>query len=88
MTKQTEYKKDLIEALKDPQEAAAYINAAIEEGDRETFLLALQNAPKANGGIKKITEKAHVNRESLYRTLLLRGICCDAGYHYHEITTK
>jgi len=49
MTKQTEYQKDLIEALKDPQEAAAYINAAIEEGDRETFLLALRNVAEVNG---------------------------------------
>lgn len=40
---ETEYQKDLIEALKDPAEAAAYLNAALEEGDRETFLLALRN---------------------------------------------
>ena len=73
MIKQTEYQKDLIEALKDPQEAAAYINAAIEEGDRETFLLALRNVAEANGGMKSIAEKAHVNRESLYRTLSRRG---------------
>jgi len=46
----TEYQKDLIEALKDPAEAAAYLNAALEEGNRETFLLALRNVAKANGG--------------------------------------
>jgi probable addiction module antidote protein len=73
MIKQTEYQKDLIEALKDPQEAAAYLNAAIEEGDRETFLLALRNVAEANGGMKSVAEKAHVNRESLYRSLSRRG---------------
>lgn len=73
MNKQTDYQKDLIEALKDPQEAAAYINAAIEEGDRETFLLALRNVAEASGGMKVVAEKAHLNRESLYRTLSRRG---------------
>ena len=34
MAKTTSYQKDLIESLKDPCEAAAYLNAAIEEGDR------------------------------------------------------
>jgi len=71
--KQTDYQKDLIEALKDPVEAAAYLNAAIEEGDRETFLLALRNIAEANGGIKAVAEKSHLNRESLYRTLSRRG---------------
>lgn len=73
MKQQTDYQKDLIEALKDPQEAAAYLNAAIEEGDRETFLLALRNVAEANGGMKSVAEKAHLNRESLYRTLSRRG---------------
>ena len=73
MRQQSDYQKDLIEALQDPQEAAAYLNAAIEEGDRETFLLALRNVAEAHGGMKTIAEKAHVNRESLYRTLSRRG---------------
>lgn len=71
--KQTEYQKDLIEALKNPVEAAAYLNAAIEEGDRETFLLALRNLAEACGGIKTVAEKSHLSRESLYRTLSRRG---------------
>jgi DNA-binding phage protein len=49
----TEYQKDLIEALKDPVEAAAYLNGALEEGDRKTFLLALRNVAEANGGLEK-----------------------------------
>jgi len=73
MARITEYQKDLIEALKDPAEAAAYLNAALEEGDKDTFLLALRNIAEANGGMKMVAEKAHLNRESLYRTLSNRG---------------
>lgn len=53
MAKSTEYQKDLLVALKDPCESAAYLNATIEEGDREVFLLALRNvadAWKSEGG--------------------------------------
>jgi len=73
MAPMTEYQKDLIEALKDPMEAAAYLNAALEEGDKDAFLLALRNIAEANGGMKAVAEKAHLNRESLYRTLSSRG---------------
>jgi len=73
MAYMTDYQKDLIEALKDPAEAAAYLNAALEEGDREAFLLALRNVAEANGGMAAVADKAHLNRESLYRTLSRRG---------------
>jgi DNA-binding phage protein len=45
----TTYQEDLIEALKDPREAAAYLNAAMEEDDRALFLLALRNVAEAYG---------------------------------------
>jgi hypothetical protein len=32
-----------MEDLQDPERAVAYLNAALEEGDSELFLLALQN---------------------------------------------
>jgi DNA-binding phage protein len=51
------YQEDLIESLKNPDEAAAYLNAAIEEGDRAVFLMALRNVAKALGGITSIAEK-------------------------------
>ncbi len=71
--KSTTYQEDLIEALKDSREAAAYLNAAIEEGDRELFLLALRNVAEAHGGMAAVSEKAKLNRESLYRTLSKKG---------------
>ena len=73
MAKATSYQEDLIEALKDPKEAAAYLNAAIEEGDREVFLLALRNVAQAHGGMSAIAQKTHLKRESLYRMLSRKG---------------
>ena len=73
MSKTTAYQQDLIEALKDPCEAAAYLNAAIEEGDREVFLLALRNVAEAHGGMGVVAAKANLSRESLYRMLSSKG---------------
>ncbi len=69
----TTYQEDLIEALKDPREAAAYLNAAIEEGDRELFLLALRNVAEARGGMTALSRKSKLNRESLYKMLSKNG---------------
>ncbi len=71
--KSTTYQEDLIEALKDPHEAAAYLNAAMEEGDRAVFLLALRNVTKAHGGMAAVSAKAKLNRENLYRMLSKKG---------------
>ncbi len=71
--KETTYQEDLLVSLKDPQEAAAYLNAAIEDGDRAVFLLALRNVAAAHGGMSTIAEKACLSRESLYRMLSKKG---------------
>ena len=71
--KTTTYQEDLIEALKDPKEAAAYLSAAMEENDRSVFLLALRNVAEANGGLASVAEKARLNRENLYRMLSEKG---------------
>lgn len=71
--KVTTYQEDLIEALKDPREAAAYLNAAMEEDDRAVFLLALRNVAEAHGGMASVAEKARLNRENLYRMLSEKG---------------
>jgi probable addiction module antidote protein len=73
MYRKSSYQKDLIESLKDPREAAAYLNAAIEENDRAIFLLALRNVAKAHGGMASVAEKAKLNRESFYRMLSKKG---------------
>ncbi len=71
--KVTSYQEDLIEALKEPREAAAYLTAAMEEGDRAVFLLALRNVAEAHGGMAVVAEKARLNRENLYRMLSKKG---------------
>ena len=73
MAKISSYQKDLIESLKDPCEAAAYLSAAIEEGDRAVFLLALRNVAEAHGGMTAVAKKANLSRESLYRMLSGKG---------------
>lgn len=71
--KTTTYQEDLIESLKDIREAAAYLNAAMEEADRALFLLALRNVAEAQGGMAVVAEKAQLNRENLYRMLSKKG---------------
>jgi DNA-binding phage protein len=41
------YHSYLIESLKDPQEAAAYLNAVLEECNYDELLLALRNVAQA-----------------------------------------
>lgn len=67
------YHKSLIEDLKDPKEAAAYLNAALEEGDREGFLTALRNVLEARGGMSVISRRTKINRVSLYKILSEKG---------------
>ena len=41
------YHSYLIESLKDPLEAAAYLDAVLEDGDFDHILLALKNVAEA-----------------------------------------
>ncbi len=67
------YQDYLIESLKDPKEAAGYLNAALEGGDISVFLLALQNVVKARGGVATLAKKTRKSRTSLYKTLSKNG---------------
>ena len=73
MSNTSSYQEDLIESLREPCEAAAYINAALEEGNRAAFLLALRNVAAAHGGIAAFAKKTNLSRESLYRMLSGKG---------------
>lgn len=66
------YRESLLKALKEPSEAAEYINAAIEENDLDTFLLAMRDVAEAQG-ISAISRRAKLNRVSLYKMLSHRG---------------
>ena len=67
------YQEDLIEDLKDRKEATVYLNAALEEGDKEAFLLALRNVLEAQGGISKFSRHTKIHRVSLYKMLSKSG---------------
>lgn len=73
MKKSKAYQPELIESLRNPQEAEEYLNVALEEDDPELFLLALRNVTEAQGGVARLAEKTKLNRESLYRMLSERG---------------
>ena len=73
MPKSRSYQTHLIEALRDPEEAAAYLSAALEETDRALFLLALRNVADAQGGLAWLADATQLNRENLYRMLSDKG---------------
>jgi probable addiction module antidote protein len=79
MERSKKYQEFLLEDLADRDVAIAYLNAALEEslkGDKESqhlFLIALRNVAEAQGGVGALARKAHVGRESLYKTLSGRG---------------
>ena len=68
-----DYQVSLIERLADPIEAAAYLDAALEDGDRAVFLLAIRNVIQAFGGMTQISRRTGLNRENLYRVLSEQG---------------
>lgn len=75
----TDYHDELIEKLKEHEEAVAYLNAALEEsltGDEESqeiLLKALRNVAEAQGGFGTLAKKTHIRRELLYRVLSSKG---------------
>lgn len=66
------YEDGLRQALLDPAEAAAYLDAALAEGDTDSFLLALRDVAEARG-ITQVARAAQLNRENLYRMLTTNG---------------
>lgn len=74
MSRGENYQIELISSLRaDPSLAAEYLNAALEDGNPDIFLLALRNVAKAYGGITRLSEACHLNRENLYRIFSKEG---------------
>jgi probable addiction module antidote protein len=67
----------LRENLKDPIEAKAYLEVALElyeeDNDAEAFLMALRDVTEAQGGITPLAQRTHLNRQNLYRALSGNG---------------
>jgi len=62
------------ELRRDPEFAAEYLKAALEDSDEpQVLLVVLRQVAEAKGGVAKIAKAAGVTRESLYRALSARG---------------
>ena len=66
------YEGYLIESLKDPLEAAAYVEAALELDDTAALLLALRQVAKAHG-MAEVSRRADVGEKTLFRALSENG---------------
>jgi probable addiction module antidote protein len=72
MPKRTrDYREGLLKSLLDPNAAAQYVNAALEDSD-EMFLVALRDVAEARQ-VAKVAVDAGLSRESIYRTLSENG---------------
>lgn len=67
------YHDSLIEALKDPKEAAEYLNAVLKTGDEKIFLVALKNVAEARGGMSELSKTTKLNRANLYKIFSKHG---------------
>jgi len=62
------------ELQENPEFAAEYLRAAIEDEDEpKVLLIALRRIAEARGGLAKVAKAAGIERESLYRALSARG---------------
>ena len=68
-----DYKESLFEDLRDPEFAVAYLNAALEEGAQEVFLLHLRDVADAWGGVGRLAAETDLAREALYRMFSENG---------------
>ncbi|MBI4179818.1 putative addiction module antidote protein [bacterium] len=67
------FKEDLVERLKKPKAAQAYLDAAVADGDPALFLEALKNVAEAHGGMSLVARKVRLDRAGLYRMFSANG---------------
>jgi len=67
------YDSFLKKQLVNPEVAAEYLSAAIQEQSLEGFLLALRNVAEAHGGIGTVAQATDLNRQSMYRMFSRKG---------------
>jgi DNA-binding phage protein len=72
MPRSISYHEELITALKDPLEAASYLEVVIEEGDPKILLKALKNVIEAQGAINQ-SEQVKQLYEKLKQILEEKG---------------
>lgn len=62
----------LIDRLISPK-AAAYLEAANEDGDQGRLMLALRHVAQAQGGVAEMARRSSLTREATYRMLSKSG---------------
>ena len=67
------YEDWLLTRLKNPAEAAAYLEAVLEEGDQAEIMLAIRQVAQARGGVATVARKAKLTREATYKMLSKSG---------------
>ena len=69
------HEEEMIRELRqNPEFAAEYLRAALEDEDEPgVLLIALRRVAESRGGIAKVAKAAGVQRESLYRALSAHG---------------
>ena len=67
------YEDWLIAQLKNPAEAAAYLETVLEEGDQTAIMLALRQVAQVQGGVAEIARKVKLTRETTYKMLSKSG---------------
>ena len=72
MRKYRTHDEYLAQSLKDPKEAALYLNAAAEENDPSLLLVALGQVAKAHG-VTHMSRRVSLTRMGLYKTLSKKG---------------
>jgi len=73
MTKSKPIEDTLMKYLHDPEEASAYLEAVLEDGDNGALLVALRDIIDARGGVSELAQATGLSRETLYRTLSAEG---------------
>jgi probable addiction module antidote protein len=67
------FTETLKEMLQNPQTAASYINAVLEEGDPKMLLVALRDVAEAQGGLRKLARSTRLHRGNLHKMLSRKG---------------
>ena len=62
------YEEHLDDALKDPEEAANYLNAVLEDGDMDALLIALADVARAHG-VTAVAKRSGLQRVGSYKML-------------------
>jgi probable addiction module antidote protein len=68
----TDHQEWLVEELADPELAALYLTAALEDSP-EMFLVAVKNVTRAKHKISDVAKQADITRESVYRSFSAKG---------------